>query len=530
MSGIRLAMFAIALLGILHGQMLAENPSRREPTENDSAFAIGVKECAACHSAPSPIYDLLGVSKFVRLIEAKEWLTRDKHAYAYQLVKQDLSDDELTPQKNRSNQLSIEICKKLGWGKNDAHFQNKCLTCHAGVDASNSTRPDFLRQNLQFGVQCEACHGPGSQYTQLDQHQQIEWRKKTGEQKSTLGMIALTSPSACAEVCMSCHVGNKTQNRFVSHDMYVAGHPPLPPFDLQTFLDAMPPHWQTISKKGLFDLQKEYYAAHYDIDPTIQSDKTEHAIQSSFARTQRSMIGGLVANDLGIQMIHATASQSQSDPEKWGDFSMYNCMGCHQELRRDKPGRNLSDRIPGRPFPADWLSLEHDSVHKTNAAKQGALSKELFASFNQVPFGDSKKISQLSESHRESLADRLRDRRALERKIMRTSDVQQWLQVLLANRQNKLNDYWVAKQTSWMVSVAVKELVEHSALNKEQVETRLKELSDLLQLDIAISQKASVLDSQEKTLKLANQFDAKRCQLLIQELVEIARGYRMPEK
>lgn len=525
-----MALIAIASIGILQAQARAQNPSQRELTAKDSAYAIGVKECAACHSAPSPIYDLLGVTKFVRLVEAEEWLTRDKHAYAYQLVKQDLTDDELTPPKNRSNQLSIAICKKLGWGKNDEQFQKKCLTCHAGVDASNSTRPDFLRQNLQFGIQCEACHGPGSQYTQVDQHQQDSWRAKTGEQKSKLGMIDLTSPSACAEVCMSCHVGNKTQNRFVSHAMYVAGHPPLPPFDLQTFLDAMPPHWQTISEKGSFAFQKEYYAAHYDIDPTVQSDKTERAIQSSFARTQRSMIGGLVANDLGIQMIHTAASQSQSDPEKWGDFSMYNCMGCHQELRRAKLASNLRDRIPGRPFPADWLFFEHDSVHKTNAAKQGALSKELFASFNQVPFGDSKKISQLSESHRESLADRLRDRRALERKIMRTSDVQQWLQVLLANRQDKLNDYWVAKQTSWMVSVAANELVEHGTLNKEQVETRLKELSDLLQLDIAISQKASVLDSQEKTLKLANQFDAQRCQLLIQELVEIARGYRMSEK
>ena len=51
----------------------------------------------------------------------------------------------------------------------------------------------------------------------------------------------------------------------------------------------------------------------------------------------------------------------------------------------------------------------------------------------------------------------------------------------------------------------------HGTLSREHVQGRLKELSELLLLDIAITQKASVLDSQEKTLKLANQFDAKRC-------------------
>jgi len=109
---------------------------------------------------------------------------------------------------------------------------------------------------------------------------------------------------------------------------------------------------------------------------------------------------------------------------------------------------------------------------------------------------------------------------------MRRSDVQQWLEVLLASRHDKLNDYWVAKQTSWMVSVAVNELVQHGALNKEQVSSRLKEFNDLLQLELSIPQKTSVLDSQEKTLKLANQFDVRRCQTLIQELVEIALAAR----
>ncbi len=35
------------------------------------------------------------------------------------------------------------------------------------------------------------------------------------------------------------------------------------------------------------------------------------------------MIGGLVANDNGIKLIHAAATQAQGEPNNWVDFSMY---------------------------------------------------------------------------------------------------------------------------------------------------------------------------------------------------------------
>jgi hypothetical protein len=228
-----------------------------QPTEV-SATNVGLKECAACHSNPSPVYQRLDVTQFVRLVESREWMQRDKHAYAYELIKIDgLSPEEMKLPNRQSNQRSLTILQNLQWNVThdaqsnewivkDDRFAQQCLTCHVGADHRNPL-PD--QRVLQFGVQCESCHGPGSEYIQTQNHQQTSWRAKTPEQKAHLGMWDIRSPSISAKICYSCHMGDLSQNRFVTHQFYAAGHPPLPPVELQTFLDAMPPHWRTLQEK-----------------------------------------------------------------------------------------------------------------------------------------------------------------------------------------------------------------------------------------------------------------------------------------
>ena len=484
------------------------------------ATSIGVKECAACHSAPSPIYTVLGVTRFVRLVEAKEWLEQDKHAYAYQLVRQDLPSDELKKEDRKSNQLSIDITSKLNWKSGDGNFEQKCLTCHVGKSATgHSTTVDELvdvKLAVQFGVQCESCHGPGSEYTKLEHHQQVSWRTKTPEQKSELGMWDLSSPSTAAKVCLSCHLGNIDQSRFVTHAMYAAGHPVLPPFDLQVFLDAMPPHWQTLKDKSAFEKQSEYNRAHFDI--AGNTDEVQSAIKSSYDKTRRSMIGGLVANDLGIELVH----QGAADPKNWGDYSIYNCMGCHQELKKNSTQVRSESRIPGRPYPANWLTLDYPSIHTTSRDTHATLTREMLASFNSVPFGDARRLSQLSENHLQSLAERFQDRRKMEKQVMSKNAVLQWLAFLNTSRQDALTDYWVAKQTAWMVCVAIDELVEHGDLAIDLVSPNQKELRKLLRLDLQLPQRQSVLAIQTDVLQTAQNFDSARCRELLSRLVNTA--------
>ncbi len=527
-----LIMLVSLLLAILFGTHCSNTAIAVEPKQADTHASvsndfsdIGVKECAACHSAPSPIYKALGVTRFVRLIEAKEWLEHDKHAFAYELVRQNLAEKELEKPERKSNKLSVEITSRLNWKAGGDDFREKCLSCHVGRIAGDRTQ--IL--DVRFGVQCESCHGPGSEYTKLEHHQQVSWRAKAPEEKSKLGMWDLTSPSITATVCLSCHLGNIEERRFVTHDMVAAGHPVLPPFDLQTFLSAMPPHWRTLQEKsGIgksknidfvpFERQAEYNRVHCSLSGT--TDEIQLAIQGSYDKTRRSMIGGLVANDLGIELVHQAAAENTT----WGDYAIYNCMGCHQELKRSNAQVRTDSRIPGRPFPSNWLTLDYPAIHLSNRSQNETLTREMLASFNSIPFGDAKRLHQLSDSHRRTLSDRFQDRRKMEKQVMSKKDVHQWLEFLVTRRQDSLSDYWVAKQTAWMVCVAVDELIEHGDLAADLVAPMKEELFEMLRLDIQLPQRQSVLSVQKSILETAQTFDSVRCKELLNRLVETANS------
>src|SRR5262249_36029404 len=69
------------------------------------------------------------------------------------------------------------------------------------------------------------------------------WRSKTPEYKWERGMADLRNPVVKARLCTSCHVGNAVEGKTVTHEMYAAGHPPLPPCELAAFMEGEPKHW-----------------------------------------------------------------------------------------------------------------------------------------------------------------------------------------------------------------------------------------------------------------------------------------------
>ena len=45
--------------------------------------------------------------------------------------------------------------------------------------------------------------------------------------------------SSRAKLCSACHVGNVEDGKLVTHEMYAAGHPPLPGIEIVAFCDAL---------------------------------------------------------------------------------------------------------------------------------------------------------------------------------------------------------------------------------------------------------------------------------------------------
>lgn len=472
---------------------------------------MGVKECAACHTQPGFLYPKTGVTQFVRLTEAVQWNDRDKHAYAYELVRIDLSDSEFDQPKRISNRRARDMLTKLGWQTGDNRFERQCLSCHAGLDPSADLSTVSLRENIAYGVQCEACHGPGENYMRSSEHQQPAWRTKSPDEKALLGMTDLSNAAVCSEVCLSCHLGNLASGRFVTHEMYAAGHPPLPPFDLQTFLDAMPPHWGTIQEKpypnafvkdaSRFQYEREYLQNHFALDPSQSTAEMRDRIQQSNERSKRSMISAMMTENASLQLLHDASRQQNV----WGDYALFDCMGCHQSLDQGRSRFRPAGRIPGRPFPPTWSTVS-DSL-TGNRPSSAPIQAKINEVFNAIPFGDRERWELGKPSFERFLVDRRNLAMSWSKKVVDASETKEWVEQLIQDQSPKLNDYWVAKQTAWMVQIAVQELIARKQLPPSLVDDHLQPLDRILGLNLAIPQQQSVLAGQPATLHTAQSFD-----------------------
>ena len=175
-----------------------------------SATVVGVGGCAGrgCHGAlegdkPSQT-------------AARQWLTWDKHGRAFDVL---------------FGERSVEIVARLGDGWRCPPAEPRCLACH--VTPALADKPSPLHAD---GVGCEACHTTPGRSTGdwLIPHQT---HADTGA-----ALRPLHTASDRAAACVGCHVGEA--GREVTHDLLAAGHPRLN-FDLLTFLELMPPHWDT---------------------------------------------------------------------------------------------------------------------------------------------------------------------------------------------------------------------------------------------------------------------------------------------
>ena len=120
--------------------------------------------------------------------------------------------------------------------------------------------------------------------------------------------------------------------------MYAAGHPPLMSVEIEQQLSRMPPHWRNLSEKK----------------PQIRSLFRFDANEKY--RTKSVLLGGVLAYREWLNLL-AAKSPSKSQ-HSWADFAVYECYGCHHDLKDPKAISWRQQRgfagIAGRPHLADW--------------------------------------------------------------------------------------------------------------------------------------------------------------------------------
>ena len=159
--------FLIPVLFVVFGGLLFISMSgSSSPADTAEFMYVGVEKCAgACHK---------GDSKGNQL----EIWQNSKHANAF---------------KNLQTPEADQIAQERGFTTPAAETP-ECVKCHTlGIDLSTAPLEDTYDKTQ--GVQCETCHGPGSEYKKLSIMKDVELAKENG-------LIIHTEKEA---FCTNCH-------------------------------------------------------------------------------------------------------------------------------------------------------------------------------------------------------------------------------------------------------------------------------------------------------------------------------------
>lgn len=432
-----------------------ESILRREGKESGRSF-LGLKECYNCHTNGFPkdgFGDRFGITandNWILANEVRTWGEKDKHSQAY-------------------TSLLSDTAKKMGEAMGvpgNIHRDKRCLACHTGfpiaamteLDAANGLIDEKTYQNdlrITTGVSCEGCHGSaGGDHGWLTTHTSKDtWRFLTPDAKCEKGYYDVRSVISRTKLCLSCHLGNAAQGRILTHEMYAAGHPPLPPFELATFEELMPKHWRNLSEKK--DLQQEY------------SERTGTQIDPEELRGTKSMlVAALISRsealrltaDLAADLTEGAVSDQIPKPQ-WPDFAQFDCYACHHDLKSEGWRTTAQHRgSPGRPPLVPWpnalsrlaaiqAQLEPNDIDRDFSFVQSAILKS--------PFGDREQLiaaARASANLAETTAA------ALSGQQMRANEGRALLERIAETAATETMDYDSARQLVWAFEILRTEL------------------------------------------------------------------------
>jgi hypothetical protein len=505
--------------------------------------------CLLCHSDAARMKDH---ADFIGVAPAEIWSKLDKHSQSFLLL------------RDKSRQLTNQI---LGFDLRDAFANDEltslsddeklsakvqtvqsCLRCHATWPAG-AVHPTGDRaepvEELSRGVSCQACHGPAGEW--VDAHAGKWWRRVSHESKSRLGFTNVRDSVVKAELCASCHVGSLKEERFVKHEWYAAGHPPLPGFELATFSSQMPVHWKPLAEKGDFagrteaslpvsdgkterivlrrrnidipdgDVKANYGEANF---PTAKDAKEGSDPFVNLPRTQEVIVSGAVVLKTYVSLAGDYAEQAAAGKQAWPEFALYDCASCHHELRRreglaERPARRGP---PGRPPIARWptalLGLTEGQPNELKTSFRG-----LDDAFTERPFGNPKKIAAAARKvmpQLEALCQELRGEQFDEGATAEAIQALKSPEDILVDRR----DYATARQLAW----AIRELRKDQEripygfdipLSDEQQQARQRidslfrrDSRDELLLTLPAGQDRSIVNDLPAFLQAMGEFDA----------------------
>lgn len=398
----------------------------------------------------------------------------------------------------------------------------KCLACHATDLENNAFRRFPERRKLESstqkqlfvdeGVGCTACHNAKDASGKpidvwIDDHcsrrpgRTEKWRNLPASEKAALGLKDLGNATERASQCVSCHVGNLAEGKFITHDMYAAGHPPLPSFEVATFTAALPPHWESLTEKQTrlakwIDEKKL---------PVSLRDRIGPDSRPQFEQSRLAIVGSLVAYRTYLQSL----MEATKEPGRPLDYAHFDCYACHHELKTKswRQERGYDNRSPGRPAMREWPRPLAEVIFKARIPQQttspeaelilqyqtSEMAEGLRRAFTIKPFGDTAQIA---------VAARKLDPyleycgKQFEKPIAQldNSDLNSMLVSMSQSAAQGYHDFGAARQIAWTIRVLASERLPHDA-KTPQIDSAFTRLTPMLALSLQRSPGAQAQSS-----------------------------------
>jgi hypothetical protein len=272
---------------------------------------------------------------------------------------------------------------------------------------------------------------------------------------------------------VSCHIGNAEEGRVITHEMYAAGHPPLPSFDMANFSDAMR-HWQLLAEK-----QPE----------VIDTFKFTKA-QVDQERLDLVYLGNLVSLEASVRLLEHQARAKDT----WPEFAQFDCYACHHDLKSNEWRHQRGyEGKPGRPPMHAWptalakVSLEYcargdEKKTKTSVEVLHAKLKKLRDALDSKPFGEPTHVSSTARELADWLDAQVKSAPAL--KDLDASLHRKMLSRLVEHQQGKLMDFESARQIAGAFRITYLEGWKKDNL-KQGVVSQLNDLDENLHITFA---------------------------------------------
>jgi hypothetical protein len=303
--------------------------------------------------------------------------------------------------------------------------------------------------------------------------------------------------------------------------MYAAGHPVLPSFDLASFSEQMPKHWQYLKDKlreqpdeKLRQLLKGYYLIP-ERKGTLQP--SEEKARIDFEQTRLVVLGSLCVLRDYARALKATTDSADKSQAPVLDYSQYDCYACHHDLKTEswRQKRGTIGRPPMREWPMVLVRVSLPHLGE-NQADFDLKLRTLRSAFLERPFGNPTAIGAAAG------AVDCWCTKALAR--ISTKRIDRAVAVALLRglcAVPEVPDYDSARQIGWAIETIYGEVSsDRKAPQHEKIVQMNKELADLLKLSLPAGASRKIECELSDSLKHAYAYEPKSFKTLLDQLLK----------